>query len=461
MTSSGGARARGARREIAVYSAPVRSARKSVRAVVLLTVLFMTMGAGPGGGDLHAVVPRVLLALAIVLVLAKLAGFVFERMSLPPVLGELLAGVLLGNLHHLGFRGLDFIGQEHVVRVLAELGVVILLFEVGLESNLTQMRKVGASAFLVATVGVVTPMALGFLVARALLPSETWHGHVFIGAILCATSVGITARVLKDLGAVGSIEGRIILGAAVIDDVMGLVVLAVVKGVVAGSSGGGLSAVDVLVIVAKAVGFLGVAMAVGGSAARTLFTIANRVYVPGLLLAVALAFCFAASYAAYAVGLAPIVGAFAAGLVLERVHWGGLAEKEGHGLEELVHPIASFLVPVFFVITGFGVDLAVLGDAKILGFAALLTGAALAGKQVCALATLEPGLNRLAVGIGMIPRGEVGLIFASVGAATLLPDGTPVVGPSTYAAVVIMVMISTLITPPLLAWQIRRRGVRS
>jgi Kef-type K+ transport system membrane component KefB len=444
----------------AVYSALVRPSRKPVRTAVLLTVLLLCMGVEGGGHDAETV-PRVLAALAMILVLAKVAGYAFERLKLPPVLGELLAGVALGNLRHLGFHELDFVGQEHVVRALAEVGVVILLFEVGLESNVAQMRRVGASAFLVATIGVVTPMALGWGVAHVMLPGESWHGHVFIGAILCATSVGITARVLKDLGAVQSVEGRIILGAAVIDDVMGLIVLAVVKGIVAGAaSGGGVSAGDVLVIIAKAVGFLGVAVAVGGFAARGLFRFANRFYVPGVLLALALAFCFAVSYAAYLVGLAPIVGAFAAGLVLDRVHWGHLAEKEGHGLEELVHPVATFLVPVFFVVTGFGVDLSVLGDTEILGFAALLTLAALVGKQACSLAVTERGLNRLAVGFGMIPRGEVGLIFAAAGATTFLPDGQPVVGPSTYAAVVIMVMVSTLVTPPLLAWQLRRGGYR-
>jgi len=208
------------------------------------------------------------------------------------------------------------------------------------------------------------------------------------------------------------------------------------------------------------VGFLGGAMLIGGRLSKVVFRIADVAYVPGALLATALALCFGGAYLAHLVGLAPIVGAFAVGLVLDQVNYHRLEDKEGHGLEQLVHPIAAFLVPVFFVITGAKVDLAVLGDTRILGFAALLTVAALLGKQACALAVTERGLNRLAIGFGMIPRGEVGLIFAATGAATLLPDGRPVVGPSTYAAVVIMVMISTLITPPLLTWQIARRGAR-
>jgi Kef-type K+ transport system membrane component KefB len=182
--------------------------------------------------------------------------------------------------------------------------------------------------------------------------------------------------------------------------------------------------------------------------------------VPGALLAVALALCFLGAVAAHAVGLAPIVGAFAVGLVLDHVTYQPLEAREGHGLEELVNPIVAFLVPVFFVTTGAHVDLAVLADPAILGFAGLLTLAALAGKQACAL-VVPAGLDRLAIGIGMIPRGEVGLIFAATGAATLLPDGRPVVGPSTYAAVVIMVMVSTLLTPPLLTWRLARRGGRA
>jgi Kef-type K+ transport system membrane component KefB len=443
------------------YSARVSPIRKPVRLALALVVILGATGAG--GGDLDvAQVPRVLLALAVILVAAKLAGAAFERLRLPPVLGELIAGVVLGNLPLAGVHAFEPLLADPVIHVLAELGIVFLLFEVGLESSVPQMMRVGTSAFLVASVGVITPLALGFGVARWMLPQETWHSHVFIGAILTATSVGITARVLKDLGKLGSIEGRIILGAAVIDDVLGLIVLAVVKGVVAGAGAGqGLGALDVLVIVAKAVGFLGGAMLLGGRLSKVVFRVASAAYVPGVFLAVALALCFAGAYLAYVVGLAPIVGAFAAGLVLDHVSYQPLAAKEGHGLEELVHPIAAFLVPVFFVVTGAHVDLAVLMDAKILGFAALLTAAALVGKQVCALAVTERGLNRLAIGIGMIPRGEVGLIFAATGAATLLPDGRPVVGAGTYAAVVIMVMVSTLITPPLLAWQLERGGARA
>lgn len=438
------------------YSRAVTLLDKPAR--VACAVVVLLGGTGASGG---AALGQLLAALAVILVAAKLAGVLFMRLRLPPVLGELLAGVMLGNLGHLGVHGLDTLVHGEVVALLAELGVILLLFEVGLESNVSDMLRVGKTATIVAVVGVVVPMGLGAGVARLMLPDATWHEHVFIGAILTATSVGITARVLKDLGAIASAEGRIILGAAVIDDVLGLIVLAVVKGIVVGASTGqGVGALEIAIIVGKAVAFLGGAIVVGGAASRLVFRVAERVYVPGLLLALALAACFGGALAAEAVGLAPIVGAFAVGLVLDRVHTQGVADQEGHGLEELVHPLTAVFVPVFFVVTGAKVDLAVLADGKIVLFGGLLTAAALVGKQACALVA-GGGLNRLAIGVGMIPRGEVGLIFASVGAATLMPDGSPTVSPSTYAAVVMMVMITTLVTPPALTWAIKRGGARA
>ena len=403
-------------------------------------------------------VTSLLAGLALILVVAKVVGDLFERLGQPAVLGEILAGVLLGNLPLVGVDSLAFIASDANVLFLAELGVILLLFQVGLESNVTQMLRVGASSFLVAIVGVIVPFALGFGVAHLLLPSASVYAHVFIGAVLTATSVGITARVLGDLGRVQTVEGRIILGAAVIDDVLGLVVLAVVRGLIEGaSSGPGLSAWGVALIVLKSLLFLGGAIAVGPWLARRLFGLASRLQIRGLLLAVSLAFCFGASALAGMLGLAAIVGAFASGLVLDEVSYHSIKDREPHGLEDQIRPLAGFLVPLFFVITGARVDLRAFADGSTVLLAAALTAAAVIGKQVCGLAVLERGLDRLSVGIGMIPRGEVGLIFAAVGASLVLPDGERVIDARTNAAIVVMVFATTLLTPPVLSWSMRRR----
>jgi Kef-type K+ transport system membrane component KefB len=423
--------------------------RKAVRVAVAVTA-FVLLG---GTADAEHV-GKLLIGLAIVIVSAKLFGALFERIKQPAVLGEILAGVVLGNLPLLGVDALAFIPKDEVMGVIAELGVIVLLFEVGLESNVGQMLKVGASAFLVATIGVVTPMALGAGVSYLLIPDVTWHVHVFIGAILTATSVGITARVLKDLGRIQTTEGRIILGAAVIDDVLGLIVLAVVGGIVVGARGGGegLSIAGIAWIVGKAVLFLVGGIVVGTQLSKVLFKAASWLRVRGLLLTLAIAFCFLFAWLARLLGLAPIVGAFAAGLILDEVHYKELADREEHGLEDQVRPIAVFLVPVFFVITGSHVDLRVFADPGTVMLAGALTVAAIVGKQVCGLAVIEKGLDRLSVGIGMIPRGEVGLIFAAEGMRLKVVDG------HTNAAVVVMVFATTLLTPPVLAWSLGRRS---
>jgi Kef-type K+ transport system membrane component KefB len=402
-------------------------------------------------------VDAMLLAIIAILIgFAKIFGDVFDRWKLPPVLGELTAGIVIGNVHLLGWHGLDSVPRDPQLALLAEIGVVLLLFQVGLESNLHQMAKVGASAFAVASIGVVVPMALGFGVHALLVPDVSWHGHLFVGAVLSATSVGITARVFKDLGHVDSPTGRVVLGAAVIDDVLGLIVLAVVAGVVAGANRGvAIDPVGIAVIVVKAVGFLGAAIVLGRPISRRLYRIASVLRVRGVLLAASLMFCFAIAYLADVVGLAPIVGAFAAGLVLDEVVYRDLAAREDRPLETQLAPLAELLTPIFFVITGAQVDLAAFADVDALSMAAALTLAAVLGKQACALVAFGPGVDRVSVGIGMIPRGEVGLIFAATGAQLVL-NGAPVVPPSAYGAIVIMVMATSMFTPPLLARSLRR-----
>ena len=408
----------------------------------------------PGSPD--AALLSVLAALVLVIVLGRLGSSLFSRFKQSPVLGELLAGIIIGNLGLLGFHGLEHIKTLPGIDLLAQLGVLFLLFKVGVGSDLGKMAAVGASSFAVAALGVVAPMLLGWLTARWLLPGQNELVYVFVGATLCATSVGITARVLSDLKQSASTEGRIILGAAVIDDVLGLIVLAVVAGIIQSADAGRVFQWSSLaLIVLKALGFLVVAMLLGRRVSRHTFALAARLPGENLLLPLALAFCFGLAALAGLVGLAPIVGAFAAGLILEDVHMRPLSalDSRGRGLDDLLDPLSSFLTPVFFVLMGMRVDLTVFGRGEVLVFAAVLTAAAVIGKQVCALGVFERGADRLAVGLGMIPRGEVGLIFAGIG-ATLTIGGVRIIDDAVFSAVVMMVVLTTLMTPPLLAWKL-------
>jgi Kef-type K+ transport system membrane component KefB len=355
-----------------------------------------------------------------------------------------------------GFSGLSYLKDDPAIDMLARLGVVLLLFQVGLESTVAQMMRVGLSSFLVATLGVIGPFVLGWGVAAWLLPSAGVYAHIFLGATLTATSVGITARVLKDLGRSQTDEARIILGAAVIDDVQGLVILAVVGGIItAANQGLTLSYPAIGLVLAKATIFLVGSLVAGVYLSPRLFSIASRLEASGVLLALGLAFCFLLAWLANQIGLAPIVGAFAAGLVLEDVHYRDFVSRGEHTLEHLIEPIASFLVPVFFVIMGVRTDLTVFLNPDILGLAIALTVAAIVGKQLCALGVVSRGLDRLSIGLGMIPRGEVGLIFANMG-LTLVVGGRAVIDAGAFSAVVVMVMATTVMTPPLLKWSFGR-----
>ena len=402
-------------------------------------------------------VSPLLLRLAILLAAAKLAGWIAVKARQPAVLGEILVGILLGNVTLVGVHALEPIRTDPVLAILASLGVIVLLFEVGLSSTVRQMLRVGSSSALVATLGVVTPMALGWAAAAWLLPEEPTLVHVFLGAVLTATSVGITARVFRDLNRSDTLESRIILGAAVLDDVLGLVILAALSGfITAADRGGSLSAAEIVWISVKALGFLFGAILLGLWITPKLLKSASRLRVRGMLLTTGLVFCFVLAYLGTLAGLSPIVGAFAAGLLLENDQFKGFDESRESNIESLLHPISTFLVPIFFVLTGFRVALDSFADGTIVALALVLTLAAWAGKQACSLGVLERGTNRLAIGLGMVPRGEVGLIFANVG-ATLWIGGRPVLMPEIYSAAVIMVILTTLVTPPLLKWSLERR----
>ncbi|MBP5273549.1 MAG: cation:proton antiporter [Abditibacteriota bacterium] len=424
--------------------------------LILALVTLLAGKAFASGGDASAQVHHILLGLIVIIVAAKLGGDLFVRLGQPAVLGELVFGIIIGNLGLFNVHIFEFVAKDVNIAVLSEIGVIFLLFQVGLESDIAKMAKVGASAFVSATVGVIVPFLLGWAAAAFFIRDEGMYAQMFIGATLCATSVGITARVLMDLGKVHTKEARIILGAAVIDDVQGLIVLAVISGLVKAASGGAaLSPVSIILIIVKAVVFLGVVLAFGRSFAKRVFALASHLRSDNIMLCIALVFCFGLAYIAAVMGLAAIVGAFAAGLVLDEVQWRDIRKFRAMSVDNLIAPIAGMLVPIFFVRMGATVDITSFGKVSVLVFAAVLTVCAVIGKQACGLGVVDKGVNRLVVGLGMIPRGEVGLIFAATG-MTLMLDGKPVIGPGTYSAIVIMVVVTTVVTPPLLKWALTR-----
>jgi len=424
----------------------------------------MAAGEGATGTESHGLDPAVLIGVAIMLVLAKVGGEIFERAGQSAVLGELCAGIVLGNLVIFGFNWAEQWKTNEMIAALAELGVIILLFEVGLESDLKEMVEVGWSSLLVALLGVIAPFFLGWAVSAYFIPGEARLAHIFIGATLCATSVGITARVFKDLGKLATREARIILGAAVIDDVLGLLILAVVAGAIkAAGIGVALSFFDVGMIALKSLAFLIGAIVIGHLLMPRMLHVAGQLETRGVLLTLAISCCLFLSWAAAKAGLAPIVGAFAAGLILDEVHFRHGRQPE-RDLNDLLQPVSTVLVPIFFVLMGLKVDLRLFTRVDILALAFALTVAAIVGKQICALGVIERGVNRVAVGLGMIPRGEVGLIFAGIGATLMLPTASgasePVISSAIFGAVVIMVIVTTLITPIALKWSLGRKRAR-
>jgi Na+:H+ antiporter len=418
---------------------------------------------------------KVLVYIIVILVAAKLGAELFERIGQPAVLGELIAGVILGNIV-LVDGGWNFfeplrasVLTDHAaigIDILAKIGIIILLFEVGLESSVKEMRRVGISSLLVATIGVVLPFVLGYFVSAvfitrvpneilAISPNFNIHNiHMFIGATLCATSVGITARVFKDMARIQTPEARIVLGAAVIDDVLGLIILATVSAVVSSAeTGSNLSLLDIVKLAMIAVGFLVGALIIGTYFIPRVMKVAARFRTQGLMLITAILICFGLSVLASEAGLASIVGAFAAGLILEEIHFREFGTNVG--IKNLIQPIAIIFVPVFFVLMGIQVHLESFFIPSVLGVSGGLIVAAMIGKQACGLVVREKNVDRVTVGIGMIPRGEVGLIFASIG------KGLGVVDNEIFSAVVIMVIVTTLVTPPLLKWSIARAERRA
>ena len=372
-----------------------------------------------------------ILHLAIIYLAARLMGEVAVRLRQSPVLGELLAGVLVGG------SVLGWIEQTEVLKLLGDVGVMLLLFEVGLESDLQSFLKVGWSATWVAVIGVITPFALGYGVAVLLHLSPLQA--IFLGATLTATSVAITARVFQEMGRLDSPEGQMILGAAVLDDILGLVILSVV---VAMAESGTVSWWRVGATAGAAVVFRAAAIVLGVRYAHLFTRVVDNMKTRGRLIIAATTFALLAGYAAESVGVAAIVGAFAAGLILARTeHQARISEK--------LRPVADVFVPIFFVMVGVAVDLSRLNpfhaaNWPVLGLAGALTVAAIAGKLVSGWGAMGPSVNRLAIGVGMLPRGEVGLIFAGVGLSH------QIIAPGEYSALLLVIVLTTFLAPILL-----------
>ncbi|MBE9038486.1 cation:proton antiporter [aff. Roholtiella sp. LEGE 12411] len=419
------------------------------------------------------VLTGVLLSLVVIYLASKIGGELFRMMDLPPVLGELVGGVLVGaSALHLvvfpdsGAAGSDsiimtilqfinnlspdavtsiFQSQSEVVSVLAELGVIVLLFEIGLESDLKELQKVGYQATIVACVGVAVPFAAG-TAGLILLFHAPVIPAIFAGAALTATSIGITSKVLSEIGQLKSREGQIIVGAAVIDDILGIIVLAVVASL---AKTGEVDIFNVIYLIVSATVFLIGSILLGKYFNQSFVAIAEKLQTRGNLIIPAFIFAFFMAFLGSAIHLEAILGAFAAGLVLDETD----KRKE---LDEQVKPVADMLVPVFFVTVGAKVDLGVLnplvpGNREGLIIATFLIAIAIIGKVVTGWAVFgQPGINRLAVGVGMIPRGEVGLVFAAIGAASGTLD-KPL-----QAAIVIMVILTTFLAPPLLRFAFKQ-----
>jgi Kef-type K+ transport system membrane component KefB len=426
-------------------------AKRVAKSLPWLLALPFLVGAQGHGDSMSSL----LLALVVLLPCAKLGVLAAERLGQPAVMGELIAGMLLGNIGLVGLHSLHYLKTDPALEMLANLGVILLLFEVGLDSSLADLLKVGLSSLLVAVIGVILPFGLGWFTSALLLSDHSIYVHAFIGATLCATSVGITARVLQDIHKIRTREARIILGAAVIDDVLGLIVLAIITGLItAASSGSVLSLGSIVWLIAKVIIFLIGSLAIGIFLIPRLFRQMAKAKMKGLLFSLCLAFCFLLSYLATLIDLASIVGAFAAGLILEGIPLEEYLHEDEPSPEDMLHPLSAFLVPLFFLHMGIKMDLNSLIRLDVMGLALALTIAAIVGKQACGIGALERGLNRLSIGIGMIPRGEVGLIFAGVG-LTLSVGGERIIDEATFAAILVMVVVTTLITPPLLQWSFK------
>ena len=469
------------------------------RLLLIAAIVIPATALAAGGGSHVDPAAPIILGVTGILVFAVIGRYFARRFGQPTVLGELVIGIALGNLVYLlggdfilvvregrvlfdmidltfaglsmeeaaaeffpdpvlaqkivdivqGPHGMQLLSIAHTVDIFSRYGVIFLMFLVGLESSVEEMRNAGMPSLKVAVVGMFTPFALGLAVAWLVLPGQSVGSMLFIGATLGATSVGITARVLSELNVVHSREALVILGAAIFDDVLGLVSLAIVSGIVISGS---IETTAVLQILGLSTLFILAVMYAGPYILRTLIAMMHGLQTHEAKIFVTFIFVMGLAWFADLVGLATIIGAFAAGLIMNDDYFSGWKTDPRYGREtikSLMDPLEAILVPIFFVLIGLQVKLESFLSLDVWIFASGLTVAAIIGKLVCGLAAGR-GLNRLAIGIGMLPRGEVGLIFASIG------KGLGVIDSQLFSAIVLMVVITTVIAPSLLKWSLRR-----
>lgn len=437
----------------------------------------------------HDPIAPVILGVTGILFCAVIGRYVARKIGQPSVLGELLIGVAAGNLGYLlgldlililregtevfdlvsrslscdsldtaaldslrdctvskniveilhGPHGFDYLQIAHIVDVFSRYGVIFLLFLIGIDTSIKEMSEVRVSSVRVALIGVIMPFLLSFTALRVIQPGLAMNTVLFVSATLCATSVGITARVLKDLGLSGNRTAHVILGAAVLDDILGLVMLAVVAGI---TVSGGVVIADVFRIIALAVGFLMAAYWLSPYFVRMMVNIVQRLDLIEAKIFVSLIFVMSMAWLANVVGLSVIVGAFAAGVVLHDgyfKHWGDV-EHHQFSIRDLIGPLEVILVPIFFILMGIQVKIETFFAWNVVGLTVALLGVAIIGKLLSGIGA-DKCSNRWAVGWGMLPRGEVGLVFASIG------KGLNVINDALFAAIVLMVIITTLLTP--------------
>ena len=368
------------------------------------------------------------LEIAIILVAAKFGAELMRRINQPAVIGELVAGIIIG---YYGLGLLPHFEKGDVISTLAEIGVVLLLFEVGLETNLEEFVELGSTSIIVALIGVVAPFALGFgsIYALGLGGVNQFEVALFVGAAMTATSVGITARVFGDLGALKTKEAKTIIGAAVVDDILGLLILTVVAGLL--TSSGDFALIDLAIISGKAIGFLIAVVVIGRKISPIVFNFLVKIPSPGTFVTGSFIFAMLLGAAAHFVGLHPIVGAFAGGVIAAE-------SKMTHRIREEMKPLNFLLVPIFFVYIG--------SEVNIQTLASLVSLLAFVGKYVSALGAMGKGFNTSLIGIGMSPRGEVGLIFVAVATTTL----SSIITEDIISIIIWMVIVTTVIAPILL-----------